>query len=74
MIWLQITATVIVCGAIIVDVVKGNRKPSICDSCRNLQRKNSRSRYWKYECTENYGLDHAPEFCSDYKPRDKEET
>lgn len=74
MVWLQILATTIVCGAIISDVVKNNRQDNKyktdCNFCAFLIRKNRwRLGEYKYHCMEHGGFDKQPIFCSDYKKR-----
>lgn len=76
MVWLQILATVVVCGAIIADVAKNNhdKYKTDCNSCALLVRKNR----WclgeyKYRCRECGGFDKPPIFCADYRKRSEEE-
>jgi len=76
MIWLQIVTTVVVCGAIITDVVKNNHQDdkckTDCDSCAFLRQKNRRFGEYKYRCREHGGFDKPPLFCADYKKRNEE--
>ena len=74
MIWLQILATTIVCGAIITDVVKNNYQDNEyktdCNSCAFLERK----KHWnlneyKYLCRKHGGFDKPPIICADYKKK-----
>lgn len=74
MVWLQIFATVIVCGAIIADVAKNERRDeqckTDCNSCAFLVRKNRwRLGEYKYHCREHGGFDKPPIFCGDYRKR-----
>ena len=77
MVWLQILATTIVCGAIISDVIKNNRQDdkykTDCNYCAFLIRKNRwRLGEYKYHCMKHGGFDKQPIFCSDYKKRSEE--
>ena len=77
MVWLQILATTIVCGAIIADVVKNNRQDdkykTDCNACAFLERK----KHWnldeyKYLCRKHGSFDKPPIICADYKKRSEE--
>ncbi|MBR6253170.1 MAG: hypothetical protein IKR04_04980 [Clostridia bacterium] len=77
MVWLQIVATAIVCGAIIVDVAKNNHQDNNyktdCNFCALLERKNHGGlSEFKYICKEHGGFDKPPIFCADYKKRNEE--
>lgn len=77
MVWLQILATVVVCGAIIADVAKSEHRDeqcqADCNSCAHLRHKEHWSLCgYKYHC--KYGVfDKPPIFCADYRKRNKEE-
>lgn len=77
MVWLQILATVVACGAIIADVAKSEHRDeqckTDCNSCALLKRK----KHWnwgeyKYHCSEYGSFDKPPIFCADYRKRSKE--
>lgn len=78
MVWLQILATVVVCGAIIADVAKNNHQndkyKTDCNSCALLRQKNRwSSSNFNYCCREHGGFDKPPIFCADYRKRSEEE-
>lgn len=78
MVWLQILATVVVCGAIIADVAKSEHRDeqhkTDCNSCALLKRKKRWSLGdYKYRCRENGGFDKMPIFCADYRKRSEKE-
>lgn len=78
MVWLQIFATVVVCGAIIADVAKNNHQnnkyKTDCNSCAFLVRKDRwRLGEYKYHCREHGGFDKPPIFCADYRKRSTDE-
>lgn len=73
MIWMQIVATTVFCGAIIFETLKNyKKKPALCDSCKYLTRKGGGS-LWKYHCGNGYGenFDKPPEYCVNYKRREE---
>ena len=77
MVWLQILATTIVCGAIISDVVKNNRQDdkykTDCNSCAFMVRKNRwRLGEYKYHCRKYGGFDKPPIFCANHRKRSEE--
>lgn len=76
MIWIQAIAAAVVCGAILIDVVdRKTNKSSMCDTCKQLRRKNRRTmNNYKYECGclrigYNY-FNKPPEYCAYYEPRE----
>ena len=78
MVWLQILATVVVCGAIIADVAKNNSRDDQCkidcESCDHLIQKNRKSLdRFRYYCAKHRCFDKAPLFCTDYRKRSEEE-
>ena len=78
MVWLQILATVVVCGAIIADVAKSRHRDeqckTDCNSCALLKRKKRWNwGEYKYHCREYGSFDKPPIFCADYRKRSKEE-
>ena len=78
MVWLQILATVVVCGAIIADVAKSEHRneqcQTDCNSCAFLKQKKHRSLdEYAYRCENHGGFDKPPIFCADYRKRSEEE-
>lgn len=78
MAWLQVFATIVVCGAIIADVVKNkhNNKQyhTDCNSCVYLKQRTCPSlTIFEYHCEKYHGFDKPPIFCADYKKRNEEE-
>ena len=77
MIWLQIVATVVVCGAVIADAVKNNYQDDKCNKtdcnfCAFLKQKNRwSSGLFNYYCKEHGGFDKSPIFCADYRKRNE---
>ena len=77
MVWLQIFATVVVCGAIIADVAKSEhwneQCKTDCNSCAFLKRRDHRSwSEFEYHCEKYNGFDKPPIFCADYRKRSEE--
>lgn len=77
MIWLQILATAVVCGAIIADAAKSKHRDeqykTDCNSCALLERRTRRSwNEFEYHCEKYYGFDKPPIFCADYRKRSEE--
>ncbi len=77
MIWLQILTTVVVCGAIITDVIKNKHNKQYqtdCNSCVFLKQRTCPSlTTFEYRCAKYHGFDKPPIFCADYKKRSEEE-
>ena len=78
MVWLQILATVVVCGAIIADVAKSEHRDEQCQTDCNSFALLKRKKRWnwgeyKYHCMEYGSFDKPPIFCADYRKRSKEE-
>lgn len=78
MVWLQILATVVVCGAIIADVAKSEHRDEQCqtgcNSCALLKQKEHWSLCgYKYLCSKYGSFDKPPIFCTDYRKRSDEE-
>lgn len=79
MVWLQILATVVVCGAIIADVVKNEHRDeqgkTDCNSCAFLKQKKKPQNCdeYKYHCSKYGRFDKPPIFCADYRKRSDEE-
>ena len=79
MIWIQAIAAAVVCGAILIDVAdRKTRKASMCDTCKQLRRKNRRNMSdYRYECgcskIYNSYFDKPPEYCAYYEPREEGE-
>lgn len=72
MIILQTIATAVFCGAILGEVIKGNKKrkkQAQCENCMYLMRKGGRGWYTKYYCEKYDGFENPPEYCRSYKPR-----
>ena len=77
MVWLQIFATVVVCGAIIADVAKSEhwneQCKTDCNSCAFLKRRDHRSwSEFEYHCETYHGFDKPPIFCAAYRKRSEE--
>lgn len=73
MIWLQVLATAVFCGAVIYETVKNSKKVPPCETCKHLKRKGGG--FWKYVCDKpvDYFLkefDKPPEYCVNYESRE----
>ena len=73
MIWLQVLATAVFCGAVLTETFKSNKKKIPCDTCEHLRRKGGG--YWKYECSMpvnsySHEFDKPPEYCVNYESRE----
>lgn len=72
MIWLQVLATAVFCGAVLTETFKSNKKKIPCDTCKHLLKKGGG--VWKYYCGNpvlySGEFDKPPEYCVNYESRE----